>query len=146
MRAETLDVACTDVEPARRAQRRAALALLLCAACSAGAGGWTAAFAAQGTAEADAPTEVGGPAEGAAPVAGLSPSDAANIVRQAYGGRIVSVVEATLDARSESGERVHGHQVRVDVDGRVKTVFVDASGRIHEDAASTPRGTPGRPE
>ena len=133
MRAETLDVACTDVEPARRALRRAALALLLCAACSAGAGGWTAAFAAQGTAEAGAP------------VAGLSQSDAANIVRQAYGGRIVAVVEATLDARSEGGEPVHGHQVRVDVDGRVKTVFVDPSGRIHEDAKSTPR-RPGRPE
>ena len=141
MRAETLDVACTDVEPARRAQRRAALALLLCAACCAGAGGWAAAFAAQGTAEAEA----GGPAESAAPVAGLSRSDAANIVRQAYGGRIVAVVEATLDARSEGGEPVHGHQVRVDVDGRVKTVFVDASGRIHEDAKSTPR-MPGRPE
>ena len=112
------------------------LALLLCAACSAGA------FAAQGTAEAEA----GGPAESAAPVAGLSQSDAANIVRQAYGGRIVAVVEATLDARSEGGEPVHGHQVRVDVDGRVKTVFVDASGRIHEDAKSTPRSRPGRPE
>lgn len=136
MRAETLDVACTDVEPARRAQRRAALALLLCAACSAGT------FAAQSTAEAEA----GGPAEGAAPVAGLSQGDAANIVRQAYGGRIVAVVGATLDARSEGGEPVHGHQVRVDVDGRVKTVFVDASGRIHEDAKSTPRSRPGGPE
>ena len=134
MRAETLDAACADVEPARRALCRAALALLLCGACSAG-GGWATAFAAQGTAEAEA----GGPAEGAAPVAGLSQSDAANIVRQAYGGRIVAVVEATLDARSEGGEPVHGHQVRVDVDGRVKTVFVDASGRIHEDAKSTPR-------
>ena len=109
------------------------LALLLCAACSAGT------FAAQGTAEA------GGPAEAAAPVAGLSQSDAANIVRQAYGGRIVAVVEATLDARSEGGEPVHGHQVRVDVDGRVKTVFVGPSGRIHEDAKSTPR-RPGGPE
>lgn len=139
MRAETLDVACADVEPARRALRRAALALLLCAACSAGT------FAAQGTAEAEAPTEVGAPAEAVAPVAGLSQSDAANIVRQAYGGRIVAVVGATLDARSEGGEPVRGHQVRVDVDGRVKTVFVDASGRIHEDAKSTPR-RPGRPE
>ena len=141
MRAETLDVACTDVEPARRALRRTALALLLCAACS---GGWATAFAAQGTAEADAPAEVGGPTEGAAPVAGLSQSDAANIVRQAYGGRIVAVVEATLDAR-EGGKPMRGHRIRVDVDGRVKTVFVDASGRIHEDAVSTPRGRPGRP-
>ena len=140
MRAETLDVACADVEPARRALRRAALALLLCGVCWAGAGGWAGAFAAQGTAEA------GGPAEGAELVAGLSQSDAANIVRQAYGGRIVTVVEATLDARSEGGEPVRGHQVRVDVDGRVKTVFVDASGRIHEDAKSTPRSRPGRPE
>ena len=140
MRAETLDAACADVEPARRALCRAALALLLCGACSAG-GGWATAFAAQGTAEAEA----GGPAEVAAPVAGLSRSDAANIVRQAYGGRIVAVVKATLDARSEGGKPVRGHQVRVDVDGRVKTVFVDASGRIHEDAKSTPR-RPGRPE
>lgn len=145
MCAETLDAACADVEPARRALRRTALALLLCGACSAGAGGWAAAFAVQGTAEAEAPTEVGapaeagGPTEGAAPVAGLSQNDAANIVRQAYGGRIVAVVEATLDARSEGGKPVRGHQVRVDVDGRVKTVFVDASGRIHEDAKSTPR-------
>lgn len=131
MCAETLDVARADVEPARQALRRAALALLLCAACSSGGGGWATAFAAQDVAEA--------PAEGAAPVAGLSRSDAANIVRQAYGGRIVAVVEATLDARSEGGEPVRGHQVRVDVVGRVKTVFVDASGRIHEDAKSTPR-------
>ena len=130
MRAETLDVACTDVEPARRALRRTALALLLCGVCCAGT------FAAQGTAEAEA----GGPAEGAAPVAGLSQRDAANIVRQAYGGRIVAVVEATLNGRGEGGEPVHGHQVRVDVDGRVKTVFVDASGRIHEDAKSRPGG------
>ena len=134
MRVETLDAACKDVEPARRALRRTALALLLCGVCWASAGGWTTAFAAEDAAEA------GGP------VAGLSQSDAANIVRQAYGGRIVAVVEATLNGRSEGGEPVHGHQVRVDVDGRVKTVFVDASGRIHEDAASTPRGRPGRPE
>ena len=143
MCAETLDVAWADVEPARRALRRAALALLLCGACSAGDRGRATAFAAQDVAEA--PTEAGGPAEGAAPVAGLSQSDAANIVRQAYGGRIVAVVEATLNGRSEGGEAVHGHQVRVDVDGRVKTVFVDASGRIHADAKSTPR-RPGGPE
>ena len=63
-------------------------------------------------------------------------------MRQAYGGRIVAFVEATLDAGDEGGKPVPGYRIRVDVDGRVKTVFVDASGRIHEDARSTPRGKP----
>ena len=108
---------------------RTALALfLLCSACSANV-----LFAAQGPAQA----------ETAAPVAAISQEDAANIVRQAYGGRIVAVVEATLEAPGdESGKPLHGHRIRVDVDGRVKTVFVDASGRIHEDAGTTPRDKP----
>ena len=63
-------------------------------------------------------------------------------MRQAYGGRIVAVVEATLDAPNDDGKPVHGHRIRVDVDGRVKTVFVDASGRIHEDARSAPHDKP----
>ena len=63
-------------------------------------------------------------------------------MRQAYGGRIVAIVEATLDARGEGSKPLHGHRIRVDVDGRVKTVFVDASGRIHEDARSAPRDKP----
>ena len=131
-----MDAARTDVEPARRAAHRSALALLLCSACS---GGWaTAAPAEEGAAGADAVA----PIRTTAPTASLSPSDAANIVRQAYGGRIVAAVKATLDARGDGGKPMHGHRIRVDVDGRVKTVFVDASGRIHEDARSTPRGKP----
>lgn len=128
MQDETL-AACTDVERAgRAAARRTALALLvLCSACSTNA-----VFAAQGPARAEA----------AAPAAAISQEDAANIVRQAYGGRIVAVVDATLDARGDGGKPVHGHRIRVDVDGRVKTVFVDESGRIHEDAGSAPRGRP----
>lgn len=128
MQDETLAGACSDVARARRAAApRTALALfLLCSACSANV-----LFAAQGPAGT----------ESAVPVA-TSQEDAANIVRQAYGGRIVAVVEATLDARGEGGKLMHGHRIRVDVDGRVKTVFVDASGRIHEDARSAPRDKP----
>ena len=129
MRDETLAAACTDVARARRAVpcRTALALLLLCSACSANA-----VYAAQGPVRADA----------AAPVAAISQEDAANIVRQAYGGRIVAVVEATLDAPDEGGKPMQGHRIRVDVDGRVKTVFVDTSGRIHEDARSAPRGGP----
>ncbi|MDE0192478.1 MAG: hypothetical protein OXQ90_14075 [Gammaproteobacteria bacterium] len=92
----------------------------------------------------------------------VSLEDATAIVRQAYGGRVVSAVSATArPARSRkkepsagereglaprkkepsAGEREglaprkqDGYRVRVDVDGRVKTVFVDARGRIHENA------------
>ena len=63
----------------------------------------------------------------------LSLEDATAIVRQAYGGRVVSAAAAT--ARPVPGRpRESGFRVRVDVDGRVKTVFVDAGGRIHENA------------
>ena len=63
----------------------------------------------------------------------LSLEDAKAIVRQAYGGRVVSAAGAT--ARPAAGRaRESGFRVRVDVDGRVKTVFVDARGRIHENA------------
>ena len=68
-----------------------------------------------------------------APPAQQSPSisaqDAAAIVRQTYGGRVVSAVEAK---RNINGEIKRGYDVRVDVEGRVKTVFVDRRGRIHE--------------
>ena len=63
----------------------------------------------------------------------LSLDDATAIVRQAYGGRVVSAARAT--ARPAPGRpKESGFRVRVDVDGRVKTVFVDAGGRIHENA------------
>ena len=62
--------------------------------------------------------------------ASISRQDAANIVRQAFGGRIVAAVAAQ---RVIEGERRPGFRVRVDVRGRVKSVFVDSSGRIHED-------------
>ena len=129
MQDETLAAACIDVARARRAAggRTALVLFLLCSACSANV-----LFAAQGPAGA----------ESAVPVA-TSQEDAANIVRQTYGGRIVAVVEATLEAPGdESGKPLRGHRIRVDVDGRVKTVFVDASGRIHEDARSTPHDKP----
>ena len=93
----------------------------------------------------------------------VSLEDATAIVRQAYGGRVVSAASAKarpawsrpkepsagvregpaprMQAPS-AGERegpaprkeASGDRVRVDVDGRVKTVFVDARGRIHEHA------------
>lgn len=64
---------------------------------------------------------------------GVSLEDATAIVRQAYGGRVVSAAAAT--ARSQRGRsKESGYRVRVDVDGRVKTVFVDGRGRIHENA------------
>ena len=62
--------------------------------------------------------------------ASISRQDAANIVRQAFGGRIVAAVAAR---RVVEGERRSGFRVRVDVRGRVKSVFVDSGGRIHED-------------
>lgn len=63
----------------------------------------------------------------------VSLEDATAIVRQAYGGRVVSA--AATRARPERARRKEsGYRVRVDVDGRVKTVFVDDRGRIHENA------------
>lgn len=63
----------------------------------------------------------------------VSLEDATAIVRQAYGGRVVSSAKAS--ARPTPGRPEEpGYRVRVDVDGRVKTVFVDARGRIHENA------------
>lgn len=59
----------------------------------------------------------------------ISAQDASAIVRQAYGGRVVSATAAT---RNVGGKTERGFNVRVDVDGRVKTVFVDRRGRILE--------------
>lgn len=63
----------------------------------------------------------------------ISLEDAAAIVRQAYGGRVVSSAAATASP-APGRPKESGHRVRVDIDGRVKTVFVDARGRIHENA------------
>ena len=62
----------------------------------------------------------------------ISLEDATAIVRQAYGGRVVS--SSRTPARPASARpKESGYRVRVDIDGRVKTVFVDDRGRIHED-------------
>lgn len=67
------------------------------------------------------------------PAERITLEDATEIVRQAYGGRIVSAMAA--EARpSPSRPKESGYRIRVDVDGRVKTVFVDSRGRIHEHA------------
>ena len=65
--------------------------------------------------------------------ASISLSDATAIVRQTYGGRVVSTMEGE---RRVKGVKRRGYWVRVDVDGRVKKVFVDLHGRIHEDDKS----------
>lgn len=72
--------------------------------------------------------------------AAISLQDATAIVRQAYGGRVVSATEAKAPGKPSAGkgERAsgaddeRGYRVRVDVDGRVKTVFVDRRGRIRK--------------
>ena len=48
--------------------------------------------------------------------------DAVAIVRQAHGGRLVSAKSVSRPAP--------GYHIRIDVDGRVKSVFVDAQGRM----------------
>ena len=60
----------------------------------------------------------------------VSLKDAAAIVRQAYGGRLLSATEA--QRRDADGTSERGYRFRVDVEGTVKTVFVDARGRIRE--------------
>ena len=55
---------------------------------------------------------------------GISLEEATNIVRRAYGGRVLSATPAT-----QNGKR--GYKVRVLLDGgRVKTVFVDSNGSV----------------
>lgn len=60
----------------------------------------------------------------------VSLKDATAIVRQAYGGRVLSATEA--QRRAADGKSERGYRFRVDVEGTVKTVFVDSRGRIHE--------------
>ena len=48
--------------------------------------------------------------------------DAVAIVRQAHGGRLVSAKAVSRPTR--------GYRIRIDVDGRVKSLFVDAQGRM----------------
>lgn len=66
--------------------------------------------------------------------------DAAAIVRQSYGGRIVQRARLGNGAQAHRGTRF---RIRVDIGGRVKTVFVDAAGRIHE---RPPRQGDARPD
>ena len=70
-------------------------------------------------------------AAAAAERAPISLRDAAAIVQQAYGGRVVSASPGTR--RTTAGAE-RGYWIRVDVRGRIKTVFVDLRGRIHENA------------
>ena len=148
--------------------RRCALVTVLASVCLAGHAGEA---PEERTEQADSPADQRSPPrepdpknESAKPAAQtrVSLEDATAIVRQAYGGRVVSAAAAKARperARSEpsageregraprkqepsAGEREGpaprkqepGYRVRVDVDGRVKTVFVDARGRIHENA------------
>ena len=87
--------------------------------------------AARGAAAAEAPRrgESVEPAKRDA-AARVSLKDATAIVRQAYGGRVLSATEA--QRRDADGKSERGYRFRVDVEGTVKTVFVDARGRIHE--------------
>ena len=61
----------------------------------------------------------------------ISMQDAVVIVQQATGGRVVSA--APGNRRTNAGAEP-GYWIRVDVRGRIKTVFVDLRGRIHEGA------------
>ena len=72
-----------------------------------------------------------GAAAAAAEPAPISLRDAAAIVQQAYGGRVVS---AAPGARRTTAGAEPGYWIRVDVRGRIKTVFVDLRGRIHDNA------------
>ena len=84
-----------------------------------------------GDAAAEAPQR-GEPAKPAKrdAAARVSLKDATAIVRQAYGGRVLSATEA--QRRDADGKSERGYRFRVDVEGTVKTVFVDVRGRIHE--------------
>jgi hypothetical protein len=54
---------------------------------------------------------------------GIGSGEAAERVRALYGGRVISVTPANRGG-------TQGYTVRVDVGGRVKTVFVDSRGSI----------------
>ena len=60
---------------------------------------------------------------------GVTLKDATAIVRQAYGGRVLSAEPA--ERRAADGKPEPGYRLRVDVEGTVKTVFVDRRGRIY---------------
>ena len=64
----------------------------------------------------------------AAPRPAITLRDAAAIVRQSYGGNVVHSAAAPQPA-AEAVESAR-YRIRVDVNGRVKTVFVDQTGRI----------------
>ena len=81
-----------------------------------------------GAAQAPKPAERVRPATRDA-AARVSLKDATAIVRQAYGGRVLSASEAQ---RRADGKSERGYRFRVDVEGTVKTVFVDSRGRIHD--------------
>ena len=87
--------------------------------------------AAPAGAQAEAPKR-GEPVEPATrhAAARVSLKDATAIVRQAYGGRVLSATEA--QRRDADGKSERGYRFRVDVEGTVKTMFVDSRGRIHE--------------
>ena len=70
--------------------------------------------------------------EPAAEAPSVSARDAGDIVRQRYGGRLVSTVDGELE---RDGKKTRGYWVRIDVHGRIERVFVDRRGRIHEDRA-----------
>lgn len=61
----------------------------------------------------------------------ISQQDAVVIVQQATGGRVVA---ASAGNRRTNAGSEPGYWIRVDVRGRIKTVFVDRRGRIHEGA------------
>ena len=61
-------------------------------------------------------------AEPVAKVERVTLEDAVAIVRQAHGGRLVSAKPVRRP--------VAGYRIRVDVDGRVKSLLVDAQGRM----------------
>lgn len=85
--------------------------------------------AAAAPAEAERASESGKPVVPDRP-ARVSLKDATAIVRQAYGGRVLSATVG--QRRGADGKAERGYRLRVDVNGTVKTVFVDARGRIHE--------------
>ena len=90
---------------------------------------------------ADAPT--GDSADAAARAdetnnARVSLEDATAIVRQAYGGRIVRRARVANIA-GENEPPKSGFRFRIDVQGRVKTILVDSTGRTRERTAHRPR-------
>ena len=120
----------------RRFNAACAAGAILAVGALVGQGGESPDKAGAGSPEAGEPAAEASPRDELAKPAnrsGVSLEDATAIVRQAYGGRVVSADAATAHP-APGRPKESGHRVRVDVDGRVKTVFVDARGRIHENA------------